>query len=89
MKNQFFYTDTSVKDKPKQASFNPEYVIRSLEVEPNRLVIMLDDFHEMQGPVQKMNKNGKVIVQTEKQTVCSEIWLNEEDSKRFRELTEI
>lgn len=89
MKNQFFYTLEKSDKTTCMGSFNPEYVIRTMQYEGEKLVVMLDDFHPMKTPVRKMNKNGKLIEQIEESTVCSEIWLNEEDSKRYRELTQI
>lgn len=106
MKNQFFYTIEAtpngiVKEGEEQeivnlvGSFNMDKVIRTLEYDKDKLMILLDDFHpefrDVRIPLYgKNNKsNGGFKIEHREITVCSEIMLNEEDSKRYRELTEV
>ena len=100
MRNQFFYTleytvapsaPTRANDEPiimrRMASFNIEKVIRSIETEDGKLVIILDDLHEETKLVKVPNQNGKLIPKMETQILQSEIHLNEEDKIRFRKAT--
>lgn len=100
MRNQFFYTfeytvapATQVTPEPvvikRMASFNIEKVIRTLETEDDKLIVILDDFHEETRQSVKNNSNGKPIVGTEKVMLQSEIHLNPEDKDRFRAATNI
>jgi len=69
-------------------SFNLDYVIRSLEFANGTRVVILDDFHEEKREVPIFNKQKQFTgVKNELVTVCSEITLTEEDSKRYVELT--
>lgn len=95
MRNQFFYKRQGVEFpegiEPFEVvdSFNIEYVIRSSQYAPNKIVVLLDDrFEQLTERKVPVGKNGKLEVQRSKESVCSEIFLSEEDSKRFRELTE-
>ncbi len=99
MRNQFFYTmeytktptepgSTPIQVK-RMASFNIEKVIRSVETEEGKLIVILDDFHEETKQVIVHNMNGKPIPKMETQTLQSEIHLNEEDKIRFSQLTAI
>ena len=100
MRNQFFYTmeyqvapaaPTRANDAPitmrRMASFNIEKVIRSIETEDGKLVVILDDLHEETKLVKVPNQNGKLIPKMETQILQSEIHLNEEDKRRFRKAT--
>ena len=100
MKNQFFYTmeytvapsaPTRANDEPiimrRMASFNIEKVIRSVETEDGKLIVILDDFHEEKKQAVKHNANGKPIAYVDTQVLQSEIHLNEEDKRRFRKAT--
>jgi len=93
MRNQFFYTvlGSEVESQPtKLGSFNPDYVIRSIQYAENRIVVLLDDFHEIkESQTLPVGKNGKTITKTSEDVVCSEIFLNEDDSNRFMNLCSI
>ena len=82
MKNQFFY---SAGENNVIGSFSIDKVIRTINYEPGKLVVLLNDFHEEKLSVPGKGKNPTVV----KETVYSSIYLSEEDSKRFRDLTEI
>lgn len=102
MRNQFFYTmeyqvaptaPTRVNEEPiikrMMASFNMEKVIRSVETEEGKLIIILDDFHEEKKQAIRHNPNGKPIPYIETQMLQSEITLNKEDKERFRMATSV
>ncbi len=102
MKNQFFYTVEQVVPPTagsaagaepvtvnKMASFNLEKVIRSLEIDEGKLVVILDDFHEEERKAVVNNANGKPMVKMEKILLQSEIILNPLDKERFRRATSI
>lgn len=101
MRNQFFYTmeyqvaptDPSLGKEPitkrMMASFNMDKVIRSVETEEGKLVVILDDFHEEKKQAVKLNANGKPVPYVETQMLQSEITLNIEDKERFRLATAI
>lgn len=102
MRNQFFYTmeyqvaptagPTLGKEpiiKRMMASFNIDKVIRSVETDEGKLIIILDDFHEEKKQAIKHNANGKPVPYIETQMLQSEITLTEEDKNRFRMLTAI
>jgi hypothetical protein len=73
----------------RMASFNIEKVIRSVETEDDKLIVILDDFHEETKQVIVHNMNGKPVPKMETQMLQSEIHLNEEDKIRFRMMTSI
>ena len=85
--NQFVYTRTE-GEKNYKDSFNLEKVIRSVEVEDGKRIVILDDFHERVEMVPDINvKTNKVMgTRRERNTYQSEIHLNAEDSKRFLEI---
>lgn len=89
-KNQFFYTINEDEKGVVMGSFNIEKVIRTGNYDTNKLMVLLDDFHEMivERP-SKNPKSGKVTISRQKEVVCSEIYLNEQDSERFKDLFEI
>jgi hypothetical protein len=100
MRNQFFYTleytitpaagapaGTKPVVKTRMASFNIDKVIRSMETEDNKLIVILDDFHEETRQSVVNNMKGKPIVKMETQMLQSEIHLNEKDKLRFRRAT--
>ncbi len=102
MRNQFFYTmeytvtngaPTRANEEPitmrRMASFNIEKVIRSVETEDGKLIVILDDFHEETKQVIVHNQNGKPIPKMETQMLQSEIHLTEEDKIRFRTATSL
>ena len=84
---QFVYTRTE-GEKTFTDSFNLEKVIRSVEIEDGKRIVILDDFHERVEMVPDINvKTNKVMgTRRERNTYQSEIHLNAEDSKRFIEM---
>ena len=81
----FFYT-RKVDDKIYTDSFNLNKVIRSVQMDDNKLLILLDDIHERAEQVPDI-KNGKVIGQKrERNTFQTEINLFDEDITRFNNL---
>ena len=98
MKNQFFYTrkepiqDTDpVEYKEYTDSINLNKVIRSVQMNDDSIVVLLDDMHERITEVPNINpKNNKVIGTKKKVDVYqTEAYLYEEDIERFRKLTNI
>lgn len=95
MKNQFFYTrkvalplkedETEPKYDYFIDSFNINKVIRSVQVEKNKTLVLLDDFHQRKEQVPIYNKQGKHTgFKNELGTYQSEIYLTEEeDIKKF------
>ena len=96
MKNQFFYTRTVNLNTDKgpseltvTESFDLNRVIRSVMVNTEELVVLLDDFHERALDVPIRNKAGKEVgVKREKNVYQSEISLKGDNIRRFREATE-
>ena len=85
MNNLFFYT-RKVDDKIYTDSFNLNKVIRSVQMDDNKVVILLDDIHERAEQVPDV-KNGKVVGQKrERNTFQTEINLFDEDATRFNNL---
>lgn len=90
MANQFFYTrkdgDTVYTD-----SFNINKVIRTVQLEENDLLVLLDDIHERVVETPNINvKTNKMTGITRKRDVYqSEIHLEGEDIERFKKLTNI
>lgn len=82
IKNQFFYYTR----QSELASFNMEMVTQTLEREPGKLIVALNDFHEQIHPVEVMNAKRKVEIQNRKVTVVTEIQLNEADTIRYKEM---
>ena len=98
MKNQFFYTrkepiqDTDpVEYKEYTDSINLNKVIRSVQMNDDSIVVLLDDMHERTPEVPNINlKNNKVIGTKKKVEVYqTEAYLYGEDIERFRNLTNI
>lgn len=98
MKNQFFYTrkepiqDTDpVEYKEYMDSINLNKVIRSVQMNDDTLVVLLDDMHERITEVPNINvKNNKVVGTKKKVDVYqTEAYLYGEDIERFRKLTNI
>jgi hypothetical protein len=85
MNNLFFYT-RKVDDKIYTDSFNINKVIRSVQMDDNKVVILLDDVHERAEQVPDV-KNGKVVgSKRERNTYQTEINLFDEDVTRFNNL---
>lgn len=82
----FFYTRKSTDDKVYTDSFNLNKVIRSIQMDDNKVLILLDDIHERPEDVPEV-KNGKVIGQKRVRNVFqTEINLFDEDAIRFNNL---
>lgn len=84
MTNQFFYKRVE-GEKTFEESFNINKVIRTVEVEDGRRLVLLDDLHERMQKVQQINHKTNKIVGTvkERDTFQSEIYLSKEDNTRF------
>lgn len=87
MTNLFFYT-REVDGKIYTDSFNLNKVVRSMQVEDEKIILVLDDLHERSEPVPDIDpKNGKVRGQKrERNTYQTEITLTGKDVTRFNEL---
>jgi hypothetical protein len=85
MSNLFFYTRKD-GDKTYTDSFNLNKVIRSVQIEDNKVLVLIDDIHERPEDVPEI-KNGKVIGQKRVRNVFqTEINLSDEDITRFHNL---
>lgn len=81
----FFYT-RKVDDKIYTDSFNLNKVIRSMQVDDNKVILVLDDIHERSENVPDV-KNGKVVgSKRERNVFQTEISLFDEDAIRFNNL---
>lgn len=96
MKEQFIYNrsvsvEGSTETTLVQDSFNISKVIRTMTIEDNKLMVLLDDLHERVQEVPEINpKTGKVGgMRRERNTFQSEIYLDKEDGARFLKLTGI
>lgn len=96
MQNQFIYTRKELgnhKDGEVPPvisytdSFNVNKVIRTLEIEDGKLLVLLDDIHERAQLVPDVDpKTNKMKgYKRERNTVQTEVTLDAEDAKRFRE----
>ena len=91
MTNLFFYskevtTSDSENSKIYTDSFNLNKVIRSIQMNDDEVLILLDDLHERSESVPDV-KNGKVVGQKrERNTYQTEIRLYGADATRFNEL---
>ena len=87
----FFYTRkvfTSEGAEPKiyTDSFNLNKVIRSIQIDDNKVLILIDDIHERAEQVPDV-KNGKVVgSKRERNTFQTEINLEGDDVTRFNNL---
>ena len=99
MSDQFFYTeniDIPVKNnegkdeiikKPFIHSFSMSKVIRTLQLEDGRRLVLLNDIHERMEETPIYNKKRELTgYKKEKVTVQSEIYLSPIDSERFYSL---
>jgi hypothetical protein len=85
MSNLFFYTRKD-GDKTYTDSFNLNKVIRSVQIEDNKVLVLIDDIHERPEDVPEI-KNGKVVGQKRLRNVFqTEINLFDEDITRFHNL---
>lgn len=89
--NQFYYIVEEAKDeKPAlTGSFNLNKVVRTMNYDGDKIAIMLDDIHEIVRTVPVPGKNGKITQATRREEICSEIYLNDADSARYKALTEV
>lgn len=90
--NQFFYTRKEpvqgtdpLEFKEYLDSFNIEKVIRTIVMENENRLVLLDDIHERSTEVPDVNpKNGQTKgFKRERNTYQTEIYLTPEDSERF------
>lgn len=71
-------------------SFNVNRVVRSVVLEDNRRLVILDDIHERWEDKPVLGKNGKIAsYKREKGTFQSEIYLEKVDADRFVKLLAI
>jgi hypothetical protein len=99
MKNQFFYTRKELKsgtpDNPVynvfHDSFNVNKVIRTVEIEDGRIMVLLDDLHERAQEVPDIDPRTNKMkgMKRQKNTFQSEIYLEGEDVERFYNATSI
>jgi hypothetical protein len=83
--NLFFYT-REVDGKIYTDSFNINKVVRSMQLEDNKVILVLDDIHERAEQVPDV-KNGKVVgSKRERNTFQTEITLTGEDITKFHNL---
>jgi hypothetical protein len=96
--NQFFYTRKEpiqgtdpLEFKEHLDSFNIEKVIRTIIMENDNRLVLLDDIHERSTEVPDVNpKNGQTRgYKRERNTYQTEIYLSPEDSERFAKLMSI
>ena len=86
MSNLFFYTRKTEDGKIFTDSFNLDKVIRSIQMDDNKLLILIDDIHERPEDVPEV-KNGKMVGQKRVRNVFqTEINLFDEDVTRFNNL---
>jgi hypothetical protein len=86
MTNLFFYTRQSEDGKVYTDSFNLNKVIRSIQIDDNKVLVLIDDIHERPEDVPEV-KNGKMVGQKRVRNVFqTEINLFDEDVTRFNNL---
>jgi hypothetical protein len=88
--NQFFYTRIE-GEKTYRDSFNIDTVIRSVQLEDDKVLVLLSDLHERTQQVPEIDiKTNKVKgYRRERNTFQSEITLSKEDGERFYKLLNI
>lgn len=88
--NQFFYTRTE-GDKTFRDSFNINKVIRTVEMEEGKVLVLLDDLHERSQEVPDIDLRTNKMKGTKRQrnTFQSEITLDAADAERFYKTTNI
>ena len=96
MKNQFFYTrrepiqDTDpVEFKEFTDSLNITKIIRSVRMDDENLVVLLDDIHERVKEVPNINtKTNKMIgMKKVSEVFQTEVYLQGRDIERFESIT--
>ena len=98
MKNHFFYTRKEpiqgtdpVEYKEYKDSINLNKVIRSVQMNDDTIVVLLDDMHERTTEVPNINVKTNKMIGTKKKVEVyqTEAYLYGEDIERFRTLTNI
>ena len=84
----FFYTRKTEDEKVYTDSFNLNKVIRSVQIDDDNLLVLLDDAHERSEMVPDVDpKTGKTRgTKRERNTYSTEISLTGEDITRFNNL---
>ena len=84
----FFYTRKTEDDKVFTDSFNLNKVVRSVQVDENKVLVLLDDTHDRSEDVPDVDpKTGKTKgVKRQRNTYSTEISLFDEDVTRFYNL---
>ena len=87
MSNLFFYT-REVDGKIYTDSFNLNKVIRSVQMDDNKVLVLLDDAHDRSEDVPDIDpKTGKQRgIKRQRNTYSTEISLVDEDVTRFNSL---
>ncbi len=88
MSNLFFYTRKTEDGKIFTDSFNLDKVIRSVQVDDNKVLVLLDDAHDRSEDVPDIDpKTGKQRgIKRQRNTYSTEISLVDEDVTRFNSL---
>jgi hypothetical protein len=88
MTNLFFYTRKTENDKVYTDSFNLNKVVRSVQIDDNKVLVLLDDTHDRSEDVPDVDpKTGKTKgVKRQRNTYSTEISLFDEDVIRFHNL---
>jgi hypothetical protein len=84
----FFYTRKSEDGKIFTDSFNLDKVIRSVQIDDNKVLVLLDDAHDRSEDVPDVDpKTGKQRgIKRQRNTYSTEISLVDEDVTRFNNL---
>lgn len=84
----FFYTRKTEDGKVFTDSFNLDKVIRSVQVDDNKVLVLLDDAHDRSEDVPDIDpKTGKQRgIKRQRNTYSTEISLVDEDVTRFNSL---
>jgi hypothetical protein len=84
----FFYTRKTEDGKVFTDSFNLNKVIRSVQMDDNKVLVLLDDAHDRSEDVPDVDpKTGKQRgVKRQRNTYSTEISLVDEDVTRFNNL---
>jgi hypothetical protein len=84
----FFYTRKTEDGKVFTDSFNLEKVIRSVQIDDNKVLVLLDDAHDRSEDVPDIDpKTGKQRgIKRQRNTYSTEISLVDEDVTRFNSL---
>jgi hypothetical protein len=88
MSNLFFYTRKTEDGKIFTDSFNLNKVIRSVQMDENKVLVLLDDAHDRSEDVPDIDpKTGKQRgIKRQRNTYSTEISLVDEDVTRFNSL---